>query len=64
MTAFTQDYSDTITADYFNSAEILLDEILYDVRSIGKFVGINGVPIIILDVLSLPSERCVVVNTP
>ena len=64
MAAFTQDYSDTITADYFNSAEILLDEILYDVRGIGKFVGINRIPIIILDVLSWPSERCIVVNTP
>jgi len=64
LTAFAQDYSDTITADHFNSAEILLDEILYDVRSIGKFIGINRVPIIVLDVLSLPSESSIVVNTP
>lgn len=64
MTAFAQDCSDTIPADHFNSAEILLDEIFYYVRSIGEFIGINRVPVSVLDVLRLPSERCIIVYTP
>jgi hypothetical protein len=64
LTTSAQDRSDTITADYLNSAEILLDKTFDDMGSTGKFVGINRGPIGVLDVLGLPSERCIIVHTP
>ena len=64
LSSFAQNCSDAITTHYLNSTEILLDEILNDVGGIGKFVGINRVPISVLDILSLPSKRCVIVHTP